>query len=940
MSGRWQSSSAQQDPTKNKDWISNIRTGSAVSYGNHIKSSCAFIAFNANSPGGGTLGILSLENGSRDKQQVSELPCHADLVTDFDFSPFDDALLATCSADTTVKLWRIPESVEQISGTQNVTLGPEATRVECVLFHPSADAVLASGAGNVAKVWDLTQQKALAALEDHGDQIQSLTWKGDGCLLGSSCKDKMLRVFDPRAKSSAVQSVKGHDAIKDSRLIWLSALDTVLSTGFSQVRERQVRLWDVRRFTTPLSTLTIDTAQGSLIPLYDADSGLLILAGKGDNVLRCFEVSTADATLTQVSQCLTEVKSRGVAAVPKLALDVMSCEVIRLLQLTDNSIVPISYNVPRKSLQEFHTDLFPDTLGKVPSMSALDWFNGSDEQVPRVCLEPGRRRKQHFTSSAVPSPQESETPLKEQTPKGEKETEEGSWGAGNPFQVHSGQMSSSSSNGSLTSPSVTSLSSSSTKSSDLVTTPQSQKSLHSFLGPNSKFKHIQGTVSHRDTHITNLKGLNLTTPGESDGFCVNRERAAVPLLVTGGQVAVLELSKPGRLPDTSLPTIQNGGAVVDLCWDPFDCHRLAVAGEDAKIRIWKVPTGGLTEVLSNPEKVLHGHTEKIYSIRFHPLASDILASSSYDMTVRIWNLSSGKEEILLRGHRDQIFSLSWSPDGQQLVTVSKDGQVRVYQPRRSASPVQEGPGPAGSRGARILWVSHGRYLLVSGFNSLSERQIYLYNVGSLSSGPIATADIDVAPSTLIPFYDEDTSTLYLTGKGDTRVHIFEVQSEDPYFLPCSSFSSANPHKGLCFLPKTECSVREVEIARALCLGHNSLESVIFKVPRVKKEFFQDDIFPDTTIWWRPALSASAWLAGANGQHKKMSLKPDDMTPVSAAPKEAPVRKYQPSSFYLEEKTDEEKKEELLNAMVSKLGNLDDPLPQDSFEGVDEEEWDD
>lgn len=33
-------------------------------------------------------------------------------------------------------------------------------------------------------------------------------------------------------------------------------------------------------------------------------------------------------------------------------------------------------------------------------------------------------------------------------------------------------------------------------------------------------------------------------------------------------------------------------------------------------------------------------------------------------------------------------------------------------------------------------------------------------------------------------------------------------------------------------------------------------------------------------------------------------------PVSQAPKEAPVRKYLPSSVYLEEKTDEQKKEEV------------------------------
>ena len=60
-------------------------------------------------------------------------------------------------------------------------------------------------------------------------------------------------------------------------------------------------------------------------------------------------------------------------------------------------------------------------------------------------------------------------------------------------------------------------------------------------GPSSKFRHIQGAVMHRDTHITNIRGLNLTTPGESDGFCVNRQRVAVPLAISGGQIAILEV---------------------------------------------------------------------------------------------------------------------------------------------------------------------------------------------------------------------------------------------------------------------------------------------------------------------------------------------------------------------------------------------------------------
>lgn len=46
---------------------------------------------------------------------------------------------------------------------------------------------------------------------------------------------------------------------------------------------------------------------------------------------------------------------------------------------------------------------------------------------------------------------------------------------------------------------------------------------------------------HRDKHITNIRNLNLTTPGECDGFCVNRQRVAVPLAIAGGQIAVFEV---------------------------------------------------------------------------------------------------------------------------------------------------------------------------------------------------------------------------------------------------------------------------------------------------------------------------------------------------------------------------------------------------------------
>jgi len=47
---------------------------------------------------------------------------------------------------------------------------------------------------------------------------------------------------------------------------------------------------------------------------------------------------------------------------------------------------------------------------------------------------------------------------------------------------------------------------------------------------------------------------------------------------------------------------------------------------------------------------------------------------------------------------------------------------------------------------------------------------------------------------------------------------------------------------------------------------------------VQTEYFQDDIFTDTRVWWEPALTSDQWFAGENGTQKTMSLRPDGMTP--------------------------------------------------------------
>ncbi|XP_021568009.1 coronin-7-like [Carlito syrichta] len=173
-------------PPRREAWISDIRAGTSPSCGNHIKSSCSLIAFNSDRPG--VLGIVPLEGQGGDKRHVAYLGCHSDLVTDLDFSPFDDFLLATGSADRMVKLWRLPTLGQALPSVPGVMLGPEDLPVEVLQFHPTSDGVLVSAAGTAVKVWDATKQQPLTELATHGDLVQSAIWSRDGVLVGTACK--------------------------------------------------------------------------------------------------------------------------------------------------------------------------------------------------------------------------------------------------------------------------------------------------------------------------------------------------------------------------------------------------------------------------------------------------------------------------------------------------------------------------------------------------------------------------------------------------------------------------------------------------------------------------------------------------------------------------------------------------------------------------------
>ncbi|EEB13724.1 Coronin-6, putative [Pediculus humanus corporis] len=296
-----------------------------------------FLAIIVESAGGGAFIVLPLNKVGRIAADYPLVGGHKGPVLDIAWCPHNDNVIASGSEDCVVKVWQIPDNGLSRTLTEPVVdLIYHQRRVGLVLWHPTAkNVLLTAGSDNQVLIWNVGTGEVLVEIDCHPDIVYSACWNWDGSQLLTTCKDKKIRLINPRTGAVEEEAVS-HEGSKAARAIFLKS-GLIFTTGFSKMSERQYSLRAPEHLNEPIVMVELDTSNGVMFPLYDVDTNLVYLCGKADL---------------------------------------------------------------------FHEDLYPDTLGDEPAITAEEWIGGTDAEPILISLK---------NCSVAPSSKKSELTVTKKT---------------------------------------------------------------------------------------------------------------------------------------------------------------------------------------------------------------------------------------------------------------------------------------------------------------------------------------------------------------------------------------------------------------------------------------------------------------------------------------------------------------------------------------------
>jgi WD40 repeat protein len=178
---------------------------------------------------------------------------------------------------------------------------------------------------------------------------------------------------------------------------------------------------------------------------------------------------------------------------------------------------------------------------------------------------------------------------------------------------------------------------------------------------------------------------------------------------------------------------------------------------------------------------MRGHRDNVWTVAFSPDGSRIVSGSA-DTTIRIWDVQTGKEMHRLNGHTRGVNSVAFSPDSQWITSASEDMSVRLWS-SESGQPVSV---PLmghtdwvtsisfSTDGYQIISGSHDSTIRIWARHKLPQQITALHLSRPSASSPTDKIQLEGHPSVLSACRSPDGS-LYAASTLDGHVSIWNTE---------------------------------------------------------------------------------------------------------------------------------------------------------------------
>ena len=382
----------------------------------------------------------------------------------------------------------------------------------------------------------------------------------------------------------------------------------------------------------------------------------------------------------------------------------------------------------------------------------------------------------------------------------------------------------------------------------------------------SQFKNILG--EQKSYKFTNVCLVSEVSEGRL--IACNGSFIAASYSSSPGSIAIFDTAFPANVKFNTPILKGHKRSVFDLEFSPFKETILASGSDDATVKLWDIPSGGLRQNLSQDLMTYKGHTRRVSFVRFNPVASDVMASASTDYSLHVWNLAKG-ETYSKCEFSDVPTWLDWNSNGSLIGVTHKKKAIKVFDPRTNKSifetQITESP-----RSSKFTWVGENT-LVTIGFSKSNSKELKLWDIRKVNpqnkaEGPVQKLVIDNLTTITTPFYDHESKILYTSGKGELSVHTFDFN--DSIIYPGLDFKAKSPALSINMFERKIVDYNKNEIDRFIHYNNNKEISFLsFYVAR-KNSGYEPALYPPLPSG-EPALTYDQWISGENKDPVKKEI---------------------------------------------------------------------